>query len=190
MICWVPYHQLPHHPLPRMDTRPPKHPYPFKLMHLEHPHPHPHHLPLLLPLLLHDQWQTQLRAKERVGTIRGEFTSSIKHPIRKFLVNSCRAVMAKKCTKKCNERSELLFWFLSLLLFFTFSLSSSSFLKLPAITVIYRVFSHDVTAAMLVFQNKEMAAMLVSQTKHLVIELYFYANTFFCFSKPIWSVVT
>ena len=33
-------------------------------------------------------------------------------------------------------------------------------------------------------QNKEMAAMLVPQTKPLGIELYFYANTFFCFSKP------
>ena len=49
----------------------------------------------------------------------------------------------------------------------------------------YRVFSHDVTAAMLVSQNKEMAAMLVSQTKPLGIELYFYANTLFCFRKPI-----
>ena len=38
------------------------------------------------------------------------------------------------------------------------------------------VFLHDVTAA-----------MLVSQTKPLRIELYF---TFFCFSKPIWLVVT
>ena len=28
-----------------------------------------------------------------------------------------RAVMAKKCTKKCNARAELLFWLLSLLLF-------------------------------------------------------------------------
>ena len=54
----------------------------------------------------------------------------------------------------------------------------------------YRVFSHDVTAAMLVSQNKEMAAMSVSQTKPLGIELYFYANTFFCFGKPIWPVVT
>ena len=54
----------------------------------------------------------------------------------------------------------------------------------------YRVFSRDVTAAMLVSQNKEMAAMLVSQAKPLGIELYFYANTFFCFSRPIWPVVT
>ena len=53
-----------------------------------------------------------------------------------------------------------------------------------------RVFSHDVTTAMLVSQNKEMVAMLVSQAKPLGIELYFYANTFFCFSKPIWPVVT
>ena len=43
---------------------------------------------------------------------------------------------------------------------------------------------------MLVSQNKEMAAMLVSQTKPLGIELYFDANTFLCFSKPIWPVVT
>ena len=49
----------------------------------------------------------------------------------------------------------------------------------------YIVFSHDVTAAMLVSQNKEMAAMLVSQSKPLGIELYFYTNTFYCFSKPI-----
>ena len=49
---------------------------------------------------------------------------------------------------------------------------------------------HMTSAAMLVSQNKEMAAMLVSQTKPLGIELYFYANTFFCFSKPIWPVVT
>ena len=52
------------------------------------------------------------------------------------------------------------------------------------------MFSHDVTAAMLVFQNKEMKAMLVSQTKPLGIELYFYANTFFSFSKLVWPVVT
>ena len=38
---------------------------------------------------------------------------------------------------------------------------------------------------MLVSQNKEMAAMLVSQTKPLGIELYFYANNFFCFRKQI-----
>ena len=55
---------------------------------------------------------------------------------------------------------------------------------------VYRVFSHDVTAAMLVSKNKEMAAMLVSQTEPLEIELYFYVNTFFCVSKPIWPVVT
>ena len=57
------------------------------------------------------------------------------------------------------------------------------------ISCYHRVFSHDVTVAMLVSQNKEMAAMLVSQTKPLGIELYFYANTFICFSKLIWPVV-
>ena len=39
----------------------------------------------------------------------------------------------------------------------------------------YRVFSHDVTAAMLVSQNNEMAAMLVFQTSPvgLMQTLYF-----------------
>ena len=47
----------------------------------------------------------------------------------------------------------------------------------------YRVFSHDVTAAILVFQNNETAAMLVSQTNPLGVELFSYANTFFCSNK-------
>ena len=54
----------------------------------------------------------------------------------------------------------------------------------------YRAFSHDVTAAMLVFQNKGMAAMMVYQTNPPGIELFFYANTFFCFSNPLWLLVT
>ena len=43
-----------------------------------------------------------------------------------------------------------------------------------------RVFSHDVTVAVLVFQNNEMAAMLVFQTNPLGVELLSYGNTFFC----------
>ena len=43
-----------------------------------------------------------------------------------------------------------------------------------------RVFSHDVTAAMLVSQNNETAAMLVSQTSRVRVELFSYANAFFC----------
>ena len=38
-------------------------------------------------------------------------------------------------------------------------------------------------AAMLVFQNTETVSMLVFQTNPLGIELYFYANSFFCFMK-------
>ena len=53
----------------------------------------------------------------------------------------------------------------------------------------YRSFSHDVTAAMLVHKNKGMAAILVHKTNPLGIELYFYANTFFCFIEPIWPLV-
>ena len=46
-----------------------------------------------------------------------------------------------------------------------------------------RVFSHDVTAAILVSQNNETAAMLVSQTNPLGVEFFSYANAFFCFNK-------
>ena len=48
---------------------------------------------------------------------------------------------------------------------------------------IYRVFSHDVTAAILVSQNKETAAMLVSQTNPVGVELFSYAHAFFCFNN-------
>ena len=46
-----------------------------------------------------------------------------------------------------------------------------------------RVFSHDVTAAILVSQNNETAAILVSQTSPVGVELFSYANTFFCSNK-------
>ena len=47
----------------------------------------------------------------------------------------------------------------------------------------YRVFTHDVMAAILVSQNSETAAMLVSQTNPLGVELFSYANAFFCSNK-------
>ena len=47
----------------------------------------------------------------------------------------------------------------------------------------YRVFSHDVTAAILVSQNNETAALSVSQTNPVGFELFSYANTFFCSRK-------
>ena len=47
----------------------------------------------------------------------------------------------------------------------------------------YRVFSHDVTAVILVSQNNEMAAMFVSQANPLGVEVFSYANDFFCFNK-------
>ena len=47
----------------------------------------------------------------------------------------------------------------------------------------HRVFSHDVTAAILVSQNNETAAMLVSQTNPLGVVLFSYANAFFCSNK-------
>ena len=45
------------------------------------------------------------------------------------------------------------------------------------------VFSHDVTAAILVSQNNKTAAMLVSQTSPVGVELFSYANAFFCSNK-------
>ena len=49
----------------------------------------------------------------------------------------------------------------------------------------YRVFSHDVTAAIFVSQNNEMAAMLVSQTSPVGVELFSCANAFFCYNLHI-----
>ena len=43
-------------------------------------------------------------------------------------------------------------------------------------TTCNRVFSHDVTAAILVSQNNETAAMLVSQTSPVTVELFSYVN--------------
>ena len=53
----------------------------------------------------------------------------------------------------------------------------------PCSILLYRVFSHDVTAAILVSQNNETAAMLVSQTSPLGVELFSHANAFFCSNK-------
>ena len=47
----------------------------------------------------------------------------------------------------------------------------------------YRVFSHDVTAAILVSKNNKTAAMLVSQTSPVGVKLFSYANHFFCSNK-------
>ena len=51
-----------------------------------------------------------------------------------------------------------------------------------------RVFSHDVTAAILVSQNNETAAMLVSQTSPVGVELFSYANALFCANKFAWML--
>ena len=47
----------------------------------------------------------------------------------------------------------------------------------------YRVFSHDVKAAILVSQNNETAAMLVFQTNPVGGQLLSSANAFFCYNK-------
>ena len=55
---------------------------------------------------------------------------------------------------------------------------------------IYRVFSHEVTAAILVSQNNETAAMLLSQTSPLGGELFSYANAFFCSNTFAYMLAT
>ena len=55
--------------------------------------------------------------------------------------------------------------------------------RLLVLSKAYRVFSHDVTAAIMVSQNNETAAMLVSQTNPLGIELFSYGNAFFCYNE-------
>ena len=52
-----------------------------------------------------------------------------------------------------------------------------------------RVFSHDVTAAIL-SQNNDTAAMLVSQTSPVGVELFSYANAFFCSNKLAYMLAT
>ena len=49
--------------------------------------------------------------------------------------------------------------------------------------VLYRAFSHDVTAAILLSQSNETVAMLVSQTSPLGVELFSYAIAFFWSNK-------
>ena len=58
------------------------------------------------------------------------------------------------------------------------------------ILIPYRVFSHDVTAAISVSQNNETAAMLVSQTSPVGVELLSYAKAFFCSYKFAWMLAT
>ena len=58
------------------------------------------------------------------------------------------------------------------------------------ILIPYRVFSHDVTAAISVSQNNKKAAILVSQASPVGVELLSYANTFFCSYKFAWMLAT
>ena len=61
--------------------------------------------------------------------------------------------------------------------------SQSVALSVTLLKASYRVFSYDVTAAILVSQNSEMAALLVSQINPVGVELFSYANAFFCSNK-------
>ena len=45
-------------------------------------------------------------------------------------------------------------------------------------------------SAILVYLNNEKSAILVFQTNPVGVELFCNANTFFCFMKQIWPLVT
>ena len=60
----------------------------------------------------------------------------------------------------------------------TYSLRKCQEISLENLSV-DRVFSHDVTAAILVSQENEMAAMWVSQTNPVGGELFSYSNALF-----------
>ena len=47
----------------------------------------------------------------------------------------------------------------------------------------YRAFAHDVTAAILGSQNNETVAMLLFQINPVGVEIFSYANPFFCFNE-------
>ena len=72
------------------------------------------------------------------------------------------------------------FWALKVM---HFNLIKKNMAALNNEPVLYRVFSHDVNAAILVSQNNETAAILVSQTSPPGVELFSYANAFFCSNK-------
>ena len=63
-------------------------------------------------------------------------------------------------------------------IFSTYSLRKFKEISLENLSV-DRVFSHDVTAAILVSKDNETAAMLVSQTSPVGVELFSYANDLF-----------
>ena len=68
-------------------------------------------------------------------------------------------------------------------LFSLYALFSHAFGEVRSHWLLYKVFSHDVMAAILVFQNNETAAMLVSPTSPVGVELLSYANAFCCSNK-------
>ena len=49
--------------------------------------------------------------------------------------------------------------------------------------ILYGAFSHEVKAAILASPNNETGAMLVTQTNPVGVELFSYANAFFCSNK-------
>ena len=85
---------------------------------------------------------------------------------------------------QCNERQNKWFLeFIPLILIPEYRQSNAPLIMLNIVLTLYRVFSYDVTAAILVSQNNETAAMLVSQTNPVGVELFSYVNAFFCPNK-------
>ena len=129
-----------------------------------------------------DFLKTVSKFRKRKRKSLSSFTSSTKREIRHFHVIVVKrrrrnvqksATRVQSCCFLCRSKPVVLL---------LFSLSSPSSLRYK-LSSIYRVFSHDVTAAILVSQNNETAAMLVSQNNPLGVELFSYANASFCCNK-------
>ena len=86
--------------------------------------------------------------------------------------------------------SLFIFYFIFIFLTGSLLLKSPVFTDWLVANVFYRVFSRDVTAAILLSQNNETAAMLVSQTSPLGVELFSDANAFFCSNKSAQMLAT
>ena len=68
--------------------------------------------------------------------------------------------------------------------------AACNFISLGEKVLSCRVFSSEVTAAILVSQNNEMAAILLLKTNPMGLKLYSYSIISYCFSSPIWPPVT
>ena len=120
----------------------------------------------------HSYWFTSATVRIPLFTLHQSLAQNLSDEWRSYLyigaaqLRSVIEIIVPKSPFLCEDRSFIQYGF-----------------RACARAIRYRVFSHDVTAAILVSQNNETAVMLVSQTNPLGVELFSYANAFFCSNK-------